>query len=277
MAAVDVSVIVPIHNKAKYLEACLDSVLSQADVTLEVICIDDASDDGSAAVIERYAAANPNLLHLRNSARAGAARSRNRGIEAANGRWVQCTDADDLLPPGALASLKKAAEYADADVARGAVQRLQGGRIDSWPGAPALSERSGSIHALPELWIPWFHTCYLVSRALLMSHQIRYPELIAGEDPVFIARLLTAARRIVVVPSPTYTYRQDERRKPPTRQTLDDYFRHAELVREAYAGQFTPCWNAYRPFIQDDLRLLIRQTSLDDAERARQEDRVSRL
>jgi CDP-glycerol glycerophosphotransferase len=277
MPATDVSVIIPIYNKAKYLEPCLDSVLAQTGLAVEVVCIDDASSDGSAGIAARYAAANPNVTYLRNSSREGAARSRNRGIEAAGGPWVQFTDADDLLPTGALASLRQTAVEEDAEVVRGALQRIQSGHIDPWPGAPALSARAGAILDLPELWIPWFHTCYLVSREMLISRNIRYPDLVAGEDPVFIARVLTSARRMAITPSAVYIYRQDERRDRPTRQTVEDYFRHAELVRDTYSGQFMPCWDAYRPFIQEDLRLLMQQASLDDLERARHQDRVSRL
>src|SRR5262245_142734 len=94
----EVSVIVPIYNKAKYLEPCLESVLAQERRSIEVICVDDASTDGSAAILSRIAEADPRVTSIINASRRGAAASRNRGLRTARGEWVQFTDADDMLP-----------------------------------------------------------------------------------------------------------------------------------------------------------------------------------
>ena len=50
----EVSIIIPVFNKATYLSDCLDSVLNQSFKNLEVICIDDASEDDSLAIIQSY-------------------------------------------------------------------------------------------------------------------------------------------------------------------------------------------------------------------------------
>lgn len=55
----DISVIIPIYNVEEYLEACLDSVVQQTKDNLEVIMIDDGSQDGSGAIARRYAQTYP--------------------------------------------------------------------------------------------------------------------------------------------------------------------------------------------------------------------------
>ena len=275
--APDVSVIIPIYNKVKYLDACLESVLSQRDVAIEVICIDDASTDGSADIASQYAKADARLTLAAVDVRRGAARARNLGIERANGRWLQFTDADDLLPKDCLAAMCGAARATGADVVRGNLDRVQQGRISPFPAAVRFGDRSGRLLDLPELWIPWFHTCYLLSSDLLRSRGIRYPDLMAGEDPVFIARVLTSAKQIATVALATYVYRQDETRPPPTRPIVDDYLRHAEMVKAIYTDEFLPCWNAYRALIQDDLRLLADQAGLIGDDRVVVEERISSL
>jgi len=272
-----VSVVVPVYNKAKYLEACLDSVLSQQGVSVEAICIDDASTDASGSILRRYKTLGETVTVLTNTTRRGVAYSRNRGIEQAQGVWIQFTDGDDVLPAGSLAALVAAARRENADVVRGSLNRLRGGSVEPWPTATIGAEHHGTLLDLPEVWIPWFHTCYVIARDLLLQRGVRYPDLIAGEDPVFLADVLTSARRICVVPTVAYLYRQDEPRAAPTRRTLEDYLRHAEMVRSVYAERCQPCWDKYHPFVQDDLRLLLSQTALSPDERAQFEALIARL
>jgi hypothetical protein len=96
----------------------------------------------------------------------------------------------------------------------------------------------------------------------LITHDVRYPELVAGEDAVFIAGVLTTARRICTIPTATYLYRQDEPRGTPTLRTVEDYLRHAQMVKKIYAGPFAPCWKTYQAFIKEDIRLLLRQAKV---------------
>ena len=66
-----ISVIIPVYNAEQFLPACLDSVLHQDYPSFEILVIDDGSTDGSAALIDRYAAREPRIvaLHQRNAGR----------------------------------------------------------------------------------------------------------------------------------------------------------------------------------------------------------------
>jgi len=95
-----VSVVVPAHDAAAYLGACLDSVATQrGGLALELIVVDDGSHDATAAIAQ----ARAGVRCLRQPQR-GPAAARNAGIAAARAPLVAFLDADDLWPPDALAS-----------------------------------------------------------------------------------------------------------------------------------------------------------------------------
>src|SRR5437870_2283989 len=100
-----ISVIVPIYNKAKYLRECLQSVLTQTFGDFEIICVDDASTDGSAEILTDFVDRERRVRVYRNTVNLGPGASRNIGIDKSRGTYLQFTDADDLLPPNALAAL----------------------------------------------------------------------------------------------------------------------------------------------------------------------------
>ena len=99
----EISVIIPVHNTGKYLDRCLDSVLGQTLADIEVICVDDASDDGSAGILARRAEQDGRLKVLTQENNAGPGMARNRGIDCAGGRFIYFLDSDDWIESALLA------------------------------------------------------------------------------------------------------------------------------------------------------------------------------
>lgn len=96
-----VSVIIPVHNAAKFIGDTIASVKSQTYENYEVIMVDDHSEDDSASVIAPYLKDERfSLITL--EGRGGAANARNRGIKAAKGRFIAFLDADDIWFPDKL-------------------------------------------------------------------------------------------------------------------------------------------------------------------------------
>ncbi|MCL2218648.1 MAG: glycosyltransferase [Chitinispirillia bacterium] len=93
---VTISVIIPIYNAEKYLEKCLDSVLSQTFSDFECILIDDGSRDSSPAICDEYAKKDERIkvIHQKNS---GASAARNTGLDIALGEWITFVDSDDWV------------------------------------------------------------------------------------------------------------------------------------------------------------------------------------
>jgi glycosyltransferase involved in cell wall biosynthesis len=102
-----VSVVVPTRNRSRLLATTLRGVLRQRAVDLEVIVVDEASNDDTAAVIA--AIAEPRVRIVRHETPRGVSAARNHGAEEARGDWVAFLDDDDLWAPGKLASQLQAA------------------------------------------------------------------------------------------------------------------------------------------------------------------------
>ena len=92
------SVIVPVYKTEKYIRECVDSILGQKYENIEVILVDDGSPDGSGALCDRLAAQNGRIrvIHKENG---GPSSARNRGLDAANGFFIQFVDSDDYIDP----------------------------------------------------------------------------------------------------------------------------------------------------------------------------------
>lgn len=96
-----VSVIIPCYNQEKYLETCLNSVLSQSLSDIEVLCVDDGSTDGTGDILAQYAARD-DRLHLLSQKNKGASFCRNRAIDQARGEYLIFCDSDDIYPDTAI-------------------------------------------------------------------------------------------------------------------------------------------------------------------------------
>jgi glycosyltransferase involved in cell wall biosynthesis len=93
-----ISVIIPSHNRAHTLPRALDSVFAQKLTPLEVIVVDDGSDDGTKTLIETN---YPQVIYL-SQPNSGVSQARNRGIMYANGDWLALLDSDDAWLPDKL-------------------------------------------------------------------------------------------------------------------------------------------------------------------------------
>lgn len=98
------SVVLPVHNAAPWLDACLRSIAAQDFTDFELVVLDDGSSDGTPAILADWAAREPRLRVERSAARLGAAGSSNRVMERASAPLVARMDADDLMLPGRLSA-----------------------------------------------------------------------------------------------------------------------------------------------------------------------------
>ncbi|RYZ14506.1 MAG: glycosyltransferase family 2 protein [Alphaproteobacteria bacterium] len=107
-----VDVVIPCYNYGHYLEHCVQSVLSQQDVDVRVLIIDDVSRDNSVEVAERLAAADPRVSVLKHTVNKGLVGTANDGvIDWARAKYTLLLSADDALTQGAL---RRAASVMDA-------------------------------------------------------------------------------------------------------------------------------------------------------------------
>lgn len=95
-----VSILLPVYNRAYTLARCLESVRAQTFTDWELIAVDDASTDGSAALVE--SCRDPRVRLLRHEVNRGPSAARNTALAAARGEWVALIDSDDEWLPAKL-------------------------------------------------------------------------------------------------------------------------------------------------------------------------------
>jgi glycosyltransferase involved in cell wall biosynthesis len=186
-----VSVLMSVHNDAAFVGEAVQSVLAQTLADLELIVVDDASTDETADILEGLSEAR--LRVFRNDEQLGLAASLNRGLDAAQGRYVARLDADDVAVPERL---------------RLQVERLRGDLGTAAVGTAVVdldeSGRRGRTHVMPAgarllRWhalfsSPFFHPTVLVDRELLDAHGLRYdPSFFESEDYDLWTRLFVFA------------------------------------------------------------------------------------
>lgn len=111
-----VSVVIPAYNASETLAATLRSVLQQTFTDLEILLVDDGSDDDTRAIAESFAATDRRLVVI-SQPNAGVAAARNNAIASACGEWIATLDADDLWHPRKIELQLRAAEEEPGGVA----------------------------------------------------------------------------------------------------------------------------------------------------------------
>jgi glycosyltransferase involved in cell wall biosynthesis len=139
-----VSVVIPVHNAAPYLRECLDSVVHQTLREIEILCVDDASTDGSGAILDEYARRDERFRLIRYPENRSASQARKDGVLASRGEYIQFLDADDVFEVNACEELAKRMRLHGVDL-------LQYGlRVLNMDGLPA-----GDIEAMEKYLRPY--------------------------------------------------------------------------------------------------------------------------
>lgn len=97
----EISIIIPVFNTAKYLSACLQSVVVQSFGNFEIIIVNDGSTDASSDIIQKFMNAD-NRIKVINQENKGLSEARNTGLRNATGRYVTFLDSDDAIAPNFL-------------------------------------------------------------------------------------------------------------------------------------------------------------------------------
>jgi glycosyltransferase involved in cell wall biosynthesis len=166
----------PVCNVEGYLRQSMDSVLGQTLRDIEVICVDDGSTDGSAAILDAYALADGRVRVLRQENR-GAGLARNAGLDMAEGEWLAFLDADDFFDAPMLQEMADAGDGAHADVV-----------------ACALAARGDMFRR----WKGWAWD-KLFRRDFVKAEQLRFQDLPVSNDLLFTYSALALARTVVAL------------------------------------------------------------------------------
>ncbi len=253
-----VSVIIPAYNVGAVIERAVRSALDQTRPVLEIIVVDDGSEDSTGDVVRRLGEAYSQIRLIALENNGGPGRARNAGIAVARGAWIALLDADDTWDRARMATLLAIAEEGGADfvadnlifydAAADKIERLafnvpwhtQVLEVEAmFAGrAPGTSRR-----------VPWGVLQPILRRDFLRANEIAYDETLrVGEDFKFQAEILLSGGKAVLCREPLYTYFQrvgaiSGVASPYTRTPPADLGRQLETIEDLkrkYRAAITP-------------------------------------
>lgn len=212
-----VSVIIPVYNAEKYFKECLESVINQTLLDLEIIVIDDGSTDTSGQIADEYAKCDKriNVIHKKNG---GLISARKRGVEEATSEYIGFVDADDWIEPDMYEDMYLKMQQYKADMIQTEIfhYMISGEYVMVSPieeGVyqyedivrkifPKLTCGSGSIHA--SMGIKLFRSDML--KTIIATADSR---VTVAEDVLLSYQYIIKCKRIVVLNKAYYHYRMN--------------------------------------------------------------------
>ncbi len=210
------SIIIPLYNKEKYIERCLESIIGQGlpFKDYEIIIVDDGSKDSGGELVQNYTNKNEYLnLHLLKQKNQGPSAARNKGIDKAIGNYLYFLDADDLLANDVLENLLKLTEQNNLEILEFETKELEEASIAAITESLNEKPKEKSILVTDGLTFiaekdfrnqAWR---YLIKRSFLLDTGVRFIEAMrAYEDLVFTATVILKSSRIARVDLAAHRY-----------------------------------------------------------------------
>ena len=193
-----VSVIIPVYNREHTLRTTLDSVAGQSYRPIEIVIVDDGSDDGSWEIIEEWVKVNKDLgLNIVpfSQNNAGAPAARNRGIEISSGRFVQFLDSDDLLSPEKIHEQVNGLQEHDGDVAICDFEHFNPDKEGNllWKNSGPLRWKLALGHSL-------FVCTPLIDRQKIEISGLWFESLRSQQDVDFLLKVMMIAKKYIYTP-----------------------------------------------------------------------------
>ncbi len=200
----EVSVIVPVYNAEKYIERCLNSLLTQTFGNIEIIVVNDGSTDKSMSVIEKLAGEDDRIKIIEQAnQKQGAAR--NRGLDAARGDFITFVDADDWVDIDYIEKLQHCIKKHNTDIAAASAVRIKSsGKFRRYSNYKEEIFYTGFNNLAKTLKVPnhWQVWGILYKKEVLEN--VRFEENVCYEDAEFLTKALHNTKTLITVPGIKY-------------------------------------------------------------------------
>ena len=244
----EISVIIPVYNKAEYLDKCFESVFSQTFDSFEVVAVEDGSTDGSGDICDRWAEREPRLkvFHKDNG---GVTAARRYGLEHSQGRFIMFADADDLFTTDALAMMYRLINETEADEVIGTYDDQYGQRHDS--GLRDFVEPERLIRDLLALRSQFCVLWGIIFRRQLLEGCLDTPrEVIEREDSLMQIKCLMKQPKVFFTHEAAYLHYEDVPNQ--RRETLQWIRIYDEELRQT----LQPEWEKYHAaFVHHQIKI----------------------
>lgn len=207
LPAARATIVIAAWNAETTILRAVESALAQS-LPVEVVVVDDASGDGTAAVVEARAESEPRLTLLRQAENGGPAAARNRAIDESHAPWIAVLDSDDTMEPTRLETLVARAEAEGLDFLADDFEKVSEDALDGPRTRLYSDEEIGEVDVDAAVFIRANISSRRVGqrremgflkpvmrRAFLDAHGLRYADLRLGEDYELYARALILGAR----------------------------------------------------------------------------------
>lgn len=204
---IKLSIIVPVYNAEMFLEKCLNSLVNQTLKDIEIILVEDGSNDRSLEICKKFAALD-SRIRLFEQENSGQSVARNLGLDKAVGEYIAFADSDDWVDEDFYEKLLDAAIRRGADISCGSVirEKKSAGKIRvNYLEEKVYTRAQEKIDAagVPNMCYVWNK----VYRAeFLKSINLRFVCGMVFEDTDFVTRAVYYSNKIVTVPNTYYHY-----------------------------------------------------------------------
>ena len=188
---IKVSIIVPVYNSEKYLEKCIKSLTHQTEKDIEIILVNDGSNDNSEKIIKKYKDKRIKYISKNNE---GIGKTRNTGIKEAKGEYLMFIDSDDYVDTKCVKVMYEAAKNNKSDLVISNFYKDYNGKLEK---ISIPSFESSSLKKNPNIlnYVNMGPCNKLFKRTLLKN--IRFDEENKYEDVLFVCKSLINAKKIV--------------------------------------------------------------------------------
>ncbi len=227
-----VSIIIPIYNAEKYLQQCLNSLISQTIKEIEIICVDDGSTDNSHDIIEKFNEKDIRIKYISMEKNSGSGLARNKGLKKAKGEYISFVDADDhIINTNCYEEIYKFGNKNNADMVSTNLKSFNNDG-EYFQNIDCFQIKEETSILPQDYGIPWYHQRNLYKRSFLINKDIEYPDYKRGQDPVFLAKVLKNLKLIYCLPITFYAYRTLGEKKINSEDKELDYIKHFKDVLE---------------------------------------------
>lgn len=258
-----ISIVVPFYNVDAYIDTCLTSLSSQTHTNIEIICVDDCSQDRSREIVEQHAASDSRIRIISHSQNKGLGGARNTGIQHASGEYIAFVDSDDYIDENFVSVLYQAIAENQADIAVCNIWRDEDGTISAYEtnyadNCVALSHEGVSAIEVADRFNP---ACWnkMFKRTLILENHISQPEGRYYEDVVFWLKAVFHSSKVCSVADRLYYYRQraGSIMNNLSAKHLDDRFAFISEIDTLIKGEIAPLYTPNKAVITDQALMLI--------------------
>ena len=246
------SVVIPVYNVENYLRKCLDSIINQKNIELEIICVDDGSTDNSLDILKEYAQKYDFITVItQKNLMAGVAR--NNGLKFASGEYVHFLDSDDWLNENVYEKIFSVAQCKDVNLIlcsyttyNQTTHEVKGDYFFSKMGTNMFNRvmnfEKNSRFLLNAPVVPWNK---IIKRELLIKENLVFDSLKCVNDRAFNFRLLPVAKQIIIINEPLITYRVGNSKSliGVRHKYFDCHFKSFDEIKNLYSDK------SYKPYI----------------------------